>query len=257
MSRIPQIPEPVPFEFHGRTDYTTVYKAVDFPLDHFAIFKQNPVNRDRMTEANKLLYSLQKQINDLRQTVIALAVEMDENVEKKVQIRVEMGNEVKEIEASLLKDTYTFTIPAVSFGEESEISITAKVDDEMFLVSSDEVSCAEGADVEIKATAQKEEGHIVIKKSEEPAPSFTLTGKLLKAGAQEETDITFTITDLTATATVDALGDGDKITLTLSSGYAFDPEPEAPAVGATDLSFTVKVDETVTEETVKELTVQA
>lgn len=260
-SEIPQIPQPVPFQFHGRTDYTTVYKAIDFPLDHFAIFKQNPINRDRITEANKMLYSLQKQINELREALIALAITVDENVEKKVTISVKIGNEAKEVEATLLKDEYTFTISGVEFGDEESITATAKIDESSYIEVEGELSCAEGGDVEVKGKAKEvKEGEeapvITIKKSTEPS-TFTLTGKLLKSGAQEETDITFTITDMTATATVEALADGDKITLTLSSGFAFDPEPVAPAVGTTDLSFTVIADETVKTETVTELTVSA
>lgn len=260
-TEIPQIPQPVPFQFHGRTDYTTVYKAIDFPLDHFAILKQNPVNRDRVTEANKMLYSLQKQVNDLREALIALAITVDENVEKKVTLSLKIGNETKDIEGKLLKDTYTFTITGVEFGEQESITATVQLDESNYIEVEGELECAEGGDVEVKGKAKEvKEGEeapvITIKKSTEPS-TFTLKGTLLKAGEQEATDITFTISEMTATATVDALKAGDKITLTLSAGYAFDPEPVAPAVDVTDLSFTVKADETVTEKTVKELEVTA
>ena len=254
MSRIPQIPEPVPFEFHRGKDktYTTVYQAVDFPLDHFAIFKQNPVNRDRITEANKMIYSLQKQINELRETVIGLALEMDNNVEKKVQIRIEMGNEVKEVEGSLLKDTYTFTVPAVAFGDANEVSITAKVggeeeeSDVMYLVSSEELSCAEGADVEVKATAQKEEGTITIKKSEEPAPTEDLTFTI-KIGDAEATEMS-TQDHLTFSATFDAQSADTVITLTASkAGYKLVGSLPEITTESTSVEITVEADETATE----------
>ena len=247
MSRIPQIPEPVPFEFHGRTDYTTVYKAVDFPLDRFAIIKQNPVNRDRITEANKLIYALQKQINELRQTVIALAVEIDENVEKKVEINVEIGNEKKPVEATLLKDVYTFTLSGIEFGEATEVSVTAKVDEETWLVSSDVIECEEGGEVEIKATAQKEEGHIIIKKKE--GESYKLT---VKVGEGEPEDITETKTKTMTPAS------GDVIVFALDKpGYSLTIEPTS-ATADVEVTFTATIaeDETITEPATKTITVQ-
>lgn len=260
MSRIPQIPEPVPFQFHGRTDYTTVYKAVDFPLDRFAILKQNPVNRDRITEANKLIYALQKQVNELRATVTALAVEMDENVEKKVKVSLKIGNEAKDIEASLLKDEYTFTIPAVSFGEEDSITATAEIDATHYIVVEGELECAEGADLEVKGTSQEiKEGDeppaITIKKSTEPT-TFTLTGKLQRSG-QEDVNIEFTIEDLTARATFEqsSLEANDVIALTLSKGYKFPENMPAVTTASTELEITVTKDESQTEDSTAEITV--
>lgn len=182
-SEIPQIPQPVPFTFHRGKDktYTTVYQAVDFPLDHFAIFKQNPVNRDRITEANKMLYSLQKQINELREALIALAITVDENVEKKVTLSVKIGNEAKDIEGTLLKDEYKFTITGVEFGDQESITATAQIDESNYIEVESEYECVEGANVEVKGKAKEvKEGEppvITIKKSTGPTEnSIEVTG---------------------------------------------------------------------------------
>lgn len=268
-SEIPQIPQPVPFTFRKSKDktYTTVYQAVDFPLDHFAVLKQNPVNRDRVTEANKILYSLQKQINQLREALIDMAVTIDSEVEKKVKIgKVTVGNEeLGEVDATLLDGVYTFTIPKVEFGSNTSIDVVAVLDEtaekKVYLVKDGETnpSCAEGAvDVEIKGVAGEAgtEGKITIDKAEEPS-TYTLTGKLLKSGEQDPTDITITITDMTAKATFEsALASGDKITLTLSAGYAIDDtQTQDPTAGEDEWTITVKDDETSTSESTREYTI--
>ena len=260
-SEIPQIPQPVPFQFHGRTDYTTVYKAIDFPLDHFAIFKQNPVNRDRITEANKMLYSLQKQINELREALIALAITVDENVEKKVTLSLKIGNEAKDIEGTLLKDEYTFTISGIEFGEQESITATAQIDESNYIEVEDEYECAEGADVKVKGKAKEvKEGEeppvITIKKSTEPEPEPTedLTFTI-KIGDAEATEMT-TSDHLTFSATFDAQQADTVIVLTASkAGFKLVGTLPEITTQSTSVDITVEADETATEAISKSITV--
>lgn len=254
-TEIPQIPQPVPFQFHGRTDYTTVYKAIDFPLDHFAILKQNPVNRDRVTEANKMLYSLQKQVNDLREALIALAITVDENVEKKVTLSLKIGNETKDIEGKLLKDTYTFTISGVEFGEQKSITATVQLDESNYIEVEGELECAEGGDVEVKGKAKEvKEGEeapvITIKKSTEDL-KFTI-----KIGDAEGTEMT-TTDNLTFSAEFDAQTANTVITLTASkAGYKLVGTLPTITTESTSVEITVKADETATEAISESITVQ-
>ena len=216
--------------------------------------KQNPVNRDRIAEANKLIYSLQKQVNQLRDALTALAVEVDENVEKKVQIRVEIGNEVKEVEATLLKDEYTFTVSGVTFGEADSVSVVAKVDDETFISAEGEFECAEGGDVEIKGKAQKTEASITIKKSAEPEPTDKLTVSI-KIGDAEAVDMT-TTDNLTFTHTFEAQEADTVIVLTPSkAGFKLSGETPAVTTASTEISVTFVEDETITEVTPINITV--
>lgn len=245
---IPQIPQPVPFTFHRGKDktYTTVYQAVDFPLDHFAIFKQNPVNRDRITEANKMLYSLQKQINELREALIALAITVDENVEKKVTLSLKIGNEAKDIEGTLLKDEYTFTISGVEFGEQESITATAQIDESNYIEVEGEYKCAEGADVKVKGKAKEVKGDveppvITIKKSTEDL-KFTI-----KIGDAKATEMT-TTDNLTFSATFTAQSADTVITLTASkAGYKLVGTVPTLTTQSTSVDITVEADETATE----------
>lgn len=259
-SEIPQIPQPVPFQFHGRTDYTTVYKAIDFPLDHFAIFKQNPVNRDRITEANKMLYSLQKQINELREALIALAITVDENVEKKVKLTVKIGNEAKEVEGTLLKDEYTFKITGVEFGDQESITATAQIDESTYIEVEDEYECGEGKDVEVKGKAKEvKEGKppvITIKKSAEPGPEPTedLTFTI-KIGDAEATEMT-TSDHLTFSATFDAQQADTVIVLTASkAGYKLVGTLPTITTESTSVEITVEANESATEAISESITV--
>jgi len=260
-SEIPKIPQPVPFQFHGRTDYTTVYKAIDFPLDHFAIFKQNPVNRDRITEANKMLYSLQKQINELREALIALAITVDENVEKKVTLSLKIGNEAKDIEGTLLKDEYTFTISGVEFGEQESITATAQIDESNYIEVEGEYECGEGKDVEVKGKAKEvKEGEeppvITIKKSAEPGPEPTEDLKFtIKIGDAEATEMS-TSDHLTFHADFEAQEADTVITLTASkAGYKLVGTLPTITTQSTSIDITVEADETATEAISESITV--
>ncbi len=262
-SDIPQIPQPVPFTFHRGKDktYTTVYQAVDFPLDHFAIFKQNPVNRDRITEANKMLYSLQKQINELREALIALAITVDENVEKKVTLSLKIGNEAKDIEGTLLKDEYTFTITGVEFGNQESITATAQIDESNYIEVEGELSCAEGDDVEVKGKAKEvKEGEeppvITIKKSTEPGPEPTedLTFTI-KIGDAEATEMS-TEDHLTFHAEFEAQQADTVIILTASkAGYKLVGSLPSVSTQTTSIDITVEADETATDAISETITV--
>lgn len=235
-SEIPQIPQPVPFTFHRGKDktYTTVYQAVDFPLDHFAIFKQNPVNRDRITEANKMLYSLQKQINQLREALIALAMTVDTEVEKKVDVEVTLGEgaEPKSVKATLLDETYTVEIEGVTFGEadkiegcfikltkpaaEGEEDTTAASEEEEIYIEvtvdpENPITCEEGGSVSVSGKAKS------VKKVEE-IPKFTIT----KSAGPEPTDKLTASIDVNGTKadmTPDSAND-HKFTFTFTSAVA-------------------------------------
>lgn len=238
-TEIPQIPQPVPFQFHGRTDYTTVYKAIDFPLDHFAILKQNPVNRDRVTEANKMLYSLQKQINQLREALIALAMTVDTEVEKKIDVEVTLGEgaEPKSVKATLLDETYTVEIEGVTFGEaekiegcfiklpkpaaegEEDTTVTASEEEEMYIevtTPAEEITCEEGGKVTVSGKAKsvtdkKDIPKFTITKSAAPEPTDKLSASIEVNGTKDDMtpdsadDHKFTFTFTTAVAHTDTI----------------------------------------------------
>lgn len=224
-SDIPKIPQPVPFQFHGRTDYTTVYKAIDFPLDHFAIFKQNPVNRDRITEANKMLYSLQKQINQLREALIALAMTIDTEVEKKIDVEVTLGEgaEPKSVKATLLDETYTVEIEGVTFGEattiegcfiklpkpaaegegEEDTTVAASEEGEEMYIEvtvdpENPITCKEGGKVSVSGKAKS------VKKGE-TIPKFTIT----KSAGPEPGPTDENIIEVTGTSATKTFASGD------------------------------------------------
>lgn len=280
-SEIPQIPQPVPFTFHRGKDktYTTVYQAVDFPLDHFAIFKQNPVNRDRITEANKMLYSLQKQINQLREALIAVAMTVDTEVEKKVDVEVTLGEgaEPKSVKATLLDETYTVEIEGVTFGEattiegcfirlpkpaaEGEEDTTAAAseeeEEEMYIeVTVDPenpITCEEGGKVTVSGKAKS------VKKDEE-IPKFTITKgtpteeyKLtVQVGSAQPQDIT-TEKQIKLTPEV-----GSNIVFTLDKdGYKLSVDKESPVTAGTEITITATVVKTPEgEQDVKTVTLE-
>jgi hypothetical protein len=297
-SEIPQIPQPVPFTFHRGKDktYTTVYQAVDFPLDHFAIFKQNPVNRDRITEANKMLYSLQKQINQLREALIALAMTVDTEVEKKVDVEVTLGEgaEPKSVKATLLDETYTVEIEGVTFGEattiegcfirlpkpaaegEGEEDTTAAAaaseeeEEEMYIeVTVDPenpITCEEGGKVTVSGKAKsvtdkKNIPKFTITKSEKPGPEPPEpTDDLkftIKIGDAEATEMT-TTDNLTFSATFEEQTAGTEIKLTASkAGYKLVGTLPTITTQSTGIEITVEANESETEAISETITVQA